>query len=336
MENKHKQNYSTIVIIIPYFGNFPNYFSFWLESCRYNPTIDWFVFTDDKTNYDYPKNVHVYYTKFEEIVKLFQKQFEFSVEIPSPYKLCDFKPTYGDVFSEYIKNYDFWGFGDIDLVYGDIRQFLTEDILINHDKVLIHGPFCLMRNEMQNNNVFRKEINGKLKHKEAYSNLKYTGFDEYGEEAFNSICIQSGLKIYSNNLCFADINSWKKHFALTFVRKVCSKKEIEILEDEISEVNNSSIFVFNKGKLIRKYIRFGKLNEREYMYVHFQKRKMKTEAKIVSEKFLMIPNSFQEYTIDIDLTTLKKLGRKKFISVLRIKRQIYIKTRLFVKKNFGI
>jgi hypothetical protein len=209
-------------------------------------------------------------------------------------------------------------------------------MLNNYDKLMVHGSFCLLKNNSIVNNVFRNEVNGKLKFKEVFSDKKHRGFDEYGDEAFNSICMQSGLRIYSNNLCFADINSWKKHFVLTFVRRVCSIKEIEILEDEISEVNNSTIFVFNKGKLIRKYIRFGKLNEKEYMYVHFQKRKMKTEAKIVCEKFLMIPNSFQEYTIGIDLTTLKKLGRKRFISVLRVKRQIYIKTRMFIKKNFGI
>jgi hypothetical protein len=86
MIEKEESKLSSIVIIIPYFGKFPNYFPFWLESCRYNPTIDWFIFTDDKTNFDYPSNVHVYYTNFVEIVNLVQKQFEFSIEIPSPYK----------------------------------------------------------------------------------------------------------------------------------------------------------------------------------------------------------------------------------------------------------
>jgi hypothetical protein len=32
---------------------------------------------------------------------------------------------------DYLKGYDFWGFGDLDLVYGDIRAFLTERVFHN-------------------------------------------------------------------------------------------------------------------------------------------------------------------------------------------------------------
>lgn len=327
---------NTVAIIIPYFGKFPNYFQFWLESCRYNPTVDWFIFTDDNDKYDFPINVHVLYLSFNDIVLMIQQQFEFKINIPSPYKLCDFKPTYGIVFSQYIKDFRFWGFGDMDLIYGDIRSFLTEEILERHDKILIHGPFCLMKNENENNNVFRKEINGKLKYKEVYSDIRHIGFDEYGAEAFNSICEKEELSIYKNQLLFADINSWKKHFLLTFVRKVCSKREVEILEDEVSEINNSSIFVFNKGKLTRKYIRFGELKEQEYMYVHFQKRKMASELKEVKDKFVIIPNKFVLFVENIDIDYLQKFGKKSFFSNRRIKRQLRVIIRMFVKKNFGI
>lgn len=36
-----------IVIIIPYFGKFNNYFKFWLESARANQDVDFPVFTDN-------------------------------------------------------------------------------------------------------------------------------------------------------------------------------------------------------------------------------------------------------------------------------------------------
>ena len=38
----------------------------------------------------------------------------------------------------------------MDLIYGNIRGFLTEDILVNHNKILVHGHFCLMKNEKVN------------------------------------------------------------------------------------------------------------------------------------------------------------------------------------------
>ncbi|WP_368731163.1 DUF6625 family protein [Lacticaseibacillus paracasei] len=31
--------------VIPYFGNFPNYFQLFLNSCKKNPHYDWLFFT---------------------------------------------------------------------------------------------------------------------------------------------------------------------------------------------------------------------------------------------------------------------------------------------------
>lgn len=63
------------------------------------------------------------------------------VAIPNSYKLCDFKPTYGLIFSEYIAKYDFWGMGDIDVIYGNIRDFITEDVLNNNDIITVKHDF---------------------------------------------------------------------------------------------------------------------------------------------------------------------------------------------------
>ena len=46
-----------ICFIIPYFGNFKNYFQLFLNSCRLNSDINWLIITDNKDEYDYPKNV---------------------------------------------------------------------------------------------------------------------------------------------------------------------------------------------------------------------------------------------------------------------------------------
>ena len=55
----------SIAYVVPYFGKFPKGFQFWLLSCKCNPSIDWLIFTDDKTPYDYPENVKVTYWTFD-------------------------------------------------------------------------------------------------------------------------------------------------------------------------------------------------------------------------------------------------------------------------------
>ena len=127
-----------ICIIFPYFGKLPPQFKFWWQSALKNPTIDFMIFTDNQSILS-EENIYVQYLSFEECRLLVQKQFSFPINLNSPYKLCDYKPAYGSIFYEYIKDFDFWGFGDIDLIYGDIRLFYTNEILEKYQD----GGICL-------------------------------------------------------------------------------------------------------------------------------------------------------------------------------------------------
>ena len=98
-----------IALIVPYFGKFNNYFPLFLISCKNNPNIDWIVFTDDKSKYPFPKNVKVHYTTFEQIRTRIQNIFDFTISLSTPYKLCDYRPAYGEVFAEELSEYDIWG-----------------------------------------------------------------------------------------------------------------------------------------------------------------------------------------------------------------------------------
>ena len=132
---------SSICLVILYFGKLPNYFNLWLTSCKYNNTINFLLFTDDKTKYDYPNNVRVIYTTFEEIRNQIQSKFDFRITLEKPYKLCDFKPAYGYIFNKYLKGYDFWGHCDLDVIFGNLRKFLPEEILKEYDKIYKYRTF---------------------------------------------------------------------------------------------------------------------------------------------------------------------------------------------------
>lgn len=137
----NETKYSSICLVVLYFGKLPNYFDLWLTSCKYNKTINFLLFTDDKTKYDYPNNVEVIYTTFEGIRNQIQSKFDFKISLERPYKLCDFKPAYGYIFNEYLKEYDFWGHCDLDVVFGNLRKYLPEKILLNYDKIYRHRSF---------------------------------------------------------------------------------------------------------------------------------------------------------------------------------------------------
>ncbi|MDD3240905.1 MAG: hypothetical protein PHW47_12675 [Lachnospira sp.] len=89
---------------------------------KYNPTIDWMIFTDDHGEYPWPSNVIVHYCTFEDFKEMIQRKFEFPITLTKPYRLTDFKPAYGYVLQEYISEYEFWGHCDFDVIWGGFYQ----------------------------------------------------------------------------------------------------------------------------------------------------------------------------------------------------------------------
>jgi hypothetical protein len=299
--------------------------------------VDWLLFTDDHTNYDYPDNVKVKYFTFDEIVKVIQSKLGSDVIVPRPYKLCDYKPAYGAIFEDYLSKYDFWGFGDMDLIFGNIRFFLTDEILNSHDRIFTHGSFSLLKNTSHFSQLFRNKINGISKFEEVSKNSKSYGFDEYGANNFYPICVSQNLRIFKDNLCFADINSWRQHFELTGVMFLCNEEEKKQLIWEKATSSSNSAFLFDKGNLIRYYIKNNELCTKDYLYVHFQKRIMEYDNSLkLKDAFIMIPNKFVAKTTDIDVKYLQTYARKKIFSNRRIKRQLYIRTRMFIKRYLKI
>ncbi|MBQ4282819.1 MAG: hypothetical protein IJB96_02700, partial [Lachnospira sp.] len=105
-----------IAIMTLYFGKLPSYIDLWLDSCRCNPDVDFIIYTDDEGEYLLPSNVYIKRCTFEDMRTRIASHFDFPISLKSPYKLCDFKATYGDVFSDEFAGYDFWGHCDLDQV----------------------------------------------------------------------------------------------------------------------------------------------------------------------------------------------------------------------------
>jgi hypothetical protein len=151
-----------IVMLICYIGELPWYFEYFLLSCKYNNSVDFVIISNNTYILDYvPKNVKLIYLSLIEINQLATKELGFETSILTGYKLCDFKPAYGLIFKEYTKKYDFWGHGDLDVIFGNIRHFITNSILNNYDIISVRhdflsGQFLLFRNNSTINSIFKK------------------------------------------------------------------------------------------------------------------------------------------------------------------------------------
>ena len=181
---------SKIVFIIPYIGRYPWYFPYFLHSCRYNPTVDFLIFTDNETpELDVPVNVSIIPFTLEQFRIQATRALGFEVAIEHGYKLCDFKPAYGCIFAGYIREYDFWGYCDVDVIFGNIRLYMTDELLNAYDVIsarhdYLTGCFALYRNQPYFRELFKQSKDCR----NVYTNPRYVSFDEtsFAFDAFES------------------------------------------------------------------------------------------------------------------------------------------------------
>jgi hypothetical protein len=155
-------NVTSIIFLIYWSGNLPWYFPYFLHSCRFNPTIDFLIFTDNyDPNLEVPQNVKIVSSSIDRFKTDAYKKMGFEIAAESGYKLCDFKPAYGLIFSDYIKDYNFWGYCDIDVIFGNIRSFMTDELLNEYDVIsarhdYLTGCFALYRNNKYMRELFKQ------------------------------------------------------------------------------------------------------------------------------------------------------------------------------------
>lgn len=144
-----------IALIIPYFTVYP---PIWLNlnfySCSKQSNIDFIYFTDcDEIIHLASKysNIICHKISFEDYCNNVSNRLGLAFHPQHAYKLCDLKPFYGFIHEDILKQYDFWGYGDNDLVYGNLEVLTSDNMLSSYDVITtmserIAGHFAIFRN----------------------------------------------------------------------------------------------------------------------------------------------------------------------------------------------
>lgn len=152
------------IIIMPYFGRIPDYFGTYLKSVE-GKHFD-VLWISDLEVPRHPENFKVVKMSFDEVKRRMAERLGTEVVINGGRRLCDFRPMYGKVFEDLIVDYDYWGWGDCDLVYGNkFNEFLERAVEAGeYDAISLHkdymsGPTCFYRNTPQMRELYLKTNN---------------------------------------------------------------------------------------------------------------------------------------------------------------------------------
>jgi len=276
---------TSICMLTVWMGKFPNTFDLWKHSAFHNPTIDFYIITDNKGMMD-KENVHFVYMTLPEAKQRFQALLEIPITLETPYKICDYKPLMGEAFANITKKYEFWGHMDLDLILGNIRGFLTEDMLQKYDKFFEAGCFILYRNCVEMQNFYKKSMeksNMAYPYKYAFQCQYACYFDEY--MGMNILDWQYPIKVFRDQT----------------EENVVQDFRWQNLEFRSNITDETFVFQWEDGRLWRYLCdENGKLTgetPKEYMLAHIQKREMEIEFSqeefLARGEFWIVPNRFQ-------------------------------------------
>lgn len=266
----------SIVIIFPYFGKLPVQYGMWRASALYNSTVDYMFFTD--ADVEPAGNIIVHKMPFDDFKQIVQKTFDFQIALNRPYKLCEYKQAYGYILQDYIKGYDFWGFGDLDLVYGDIRSFITDNVL-THKFLLGWGHLTLLQNDEDANTYFMKQVSGYQSYKNAFTTNKITFFDEYGYNGCSDKWRDCRPEDCWLEWPFDNASKPKQSYHFNSLTRGWQQVIFEHIDNKLYMIR------FNQGKIEKK----------ESLYAHFQHRGFMKDRVTDYCHFLITPNAIIDY-----------------------------------------
>ena len=261
----------SIRLVVPHFGPRPAYFPLVLRSMAANPDVSWLLLTEQPVP-DPPPNVEVRLGTFDDLARRIQGSFEFEISLERPYKLCDFRPAFGEIFADELAGYDFWGHSDLDVIFGRIRDHLPTEAF-GADKILFNGNFSLYRNSPQTAGWYRHEV-GKVDYRDAMTNPAAMHFDEW-----------AGIRYIVEDL---GVPAWHEDviFDISF-RRYRTRAEAPPGRDPRR-------YAWEDGEICEYRLEEGRPVRRTALLIHLQKRVMRAPGPdvLAADRYWILPDRF--------------------------------------------
>jgi hypothetical protein len=258
-------------LVVPHFGDRPSYLPLVVRSMAHNPDVQWLLLTERPVP-DAPPNVTVHLCDFADLVKRIQNHFDFEVALDRPYKLCDFRPAFGEIFADELAGYDFWGHTDLDVIFGRIREHLPA-AAFEADKILFQGNFALYRNTPAAAGWYRHAV-GKVDYRDVMTDPAARHFDEWAGIYY--IVHDLGVRCWDEKVIF-DISFHQYR-----------------TRAEAPEGRDPRRYAWEDGEICEYRLEGREVVRRTALLIHLQKRIMRPPARdvLAADRYWIRANGF--------------------------------------------
>lgn len=193
------KNMNKIAFISVFFGPQPIYLHFYLNSVKNNRDFDFLIFSDWDELPIKGENLIHRQLSLEEFNDLAISKGIIQNRIINPKKLCDLKPAWSHILEDLYDNdqYEFIGYSDIDILYGDIKKFINLEILKDIDvwtaTTSYMAGFCLM---FRNSDTIKKLYQYNDYYRYIFNSPTHFAFDENFLVEYKNLNIDN-RKVYS-------------------------------------------------------------------------------------------------------------------------------------------
>ena len=302
-----------IKIISIYYGSLPEWFRLWLTSCAKNPSYDFLLITDQNYENDIAENVEIKNISWGELKERFENALGIKISLDKPYKICDFRPIFGLAFADEVMGYDFWGHCDLDMIWGNLSDFVSENDFAQYDRIGLYGAFTIYRNNEKMNQLYKMK-GASFSWKSVFTRAESFIFDEM--PGMNCICLQNMIN-WKTDIKIADIDTYLSRYS----------SDLHICHET---------FTWEDGVAKHYYLTDGKVISENVAYIHFSGKKPELSAQNL-KRVVFNHNNIVE--LNNSITTPNELSMYSgFISAENDKKQRYtyriLKCKKFIRSTF--
>lgn len=284
-----------VALIVVWHGPFPSFFDLFLASCATNPDYTWLIFGDHSGHDGAPANVRFLPLSLDDMNRRIRDALGVETRITRPYKACDLRPMFGLLFADHLRGFTHWGHCDLDIVWGRLSDFLTDDLFARSPRLQQSGHLSIYRNDAEVNRFFMLE---------APRTVTWRGVLAHPDYAF-----------YFDEA--AGINRILEHHGVP-------KAPVQPVADVIAvparyrlygrENHRLQAFYWRDGRVFREFVdeATGRCGRDEFLYIHLQKRRLPAPPfrRIPEQGYWITPHGFvPRASAEPDRDTIRRMNR---------------------------